>query len=952
MPTRGSSPARLGVSDELAPRFRALGWEVDEDRASEEVRAILLAVRSGPDPTGAALRLLAVLEADPTLAERLPRHPQLAAHLVAVVGASRVMGMMLARHPEWVPDLVGDPPVDPGAVLDDAALKRFVLHRLTVIAAADLTRRADLDTTGSAVAATADIAVRHALASTAAELGVELPPFVVVAMGKWGAEELNYSSDIDLMFVYQVPGGGSPDEVRVRANRVAAALMRRLSQPTSDGIVWRADADLRPEGRSGPLARSLEAYEAYYRRWAESWEFQALLKARPAAGDAALGERFMAMLEPFLWPETLDPEAVRRARQMKRRAEELAGDGEVKRGVGGIRDIEFAVQLLQMVHGRFDPDLRVRPTLAALTALEGLGYVRREDAVEFAESYRWLRDLEHRIQLRDLRQLHTVPEDATEREAVAKAMGYRDSPDAGALELFERELAARRATVRSIHERLFYRPLLEALAASPTVRLTPEGAARQLEALGFRDVEGATRAFNELTSGLSRRSRLMQQMLPLMMEWLSDAPNPDLGLAQLRLLLSTSQDNTSLVAALRDTPSAAERLCRMLGTSRLLGEYIDRIPEFLPRLADDARLADFSPREELIEVVLERVRLRPSTPERLASLRRFVRRRQLRVAACDLLGLAGPETVGVTLADTADAAVGAGLWIAGEAVAEREHPPPFAVVAMGRWGGREMGYGSDLDLLMVYDGGEEQRGTALRLAGEMVAGLGRPTPEGVAYQVDTDLRPEGRQGPLTRSLDSYRAYYERWGEPWELLALVRARPVAGDPDLGRRFLEMLQPLVFPARLSAERVRAIRHIKARVEKERIPPGEDRDYHLKLGPGGLSDVEFLTQLLQVRHGAAHPQVRASNTLEALAALGEIGALTAAEVEILADAYRFHTHVRNRLYLQAGRPLDALPTDADEGARLAVSLGMGSRSELREEYRRRARRARRIFERRFYE
>jgi glutamate-ammonia-ligase adenylyltransferase len=330
----------------------------------------------------------------------------------------------------------------------------------------------------------------------------------------------------------------------------------------------------------------------------------------------------------------------------------------------------------------------------------------------------------------------------------------------------------------------------------------------------------------------------------------------------------------------------------------------------------------------------------------MGSLRRLVRRRILRVAAADLLDLVDLDRVSSALTDTADAAATAGLWAAAEEVDEI----PFLVVAMGKWGGRELGYGSDLDLLYVVSS-SDQAAAGLKLASELGAVLGEQTADGTAYQVDAGLRPEGRQGALARSLDAFRSYYRDRAQPWERLALIKARPVAGDPDLGEAFLELAHQHAYPAQVSPEEVRSVRHIKARVERERVPPGEDPDFHLKLGPGGLSDIEFLVQLWQLRLGYHQPALRQTSTLLALSALGTAGVLTEAEAGDLEEAYRLCSRIRNRLVLAVGRPLDSLPVDHEESARLARSLGFENRAELREEYRRVTRRARRIFERRFF-
>jgi glutamate-ammonia-ligase adenylyltransferase len=968
MVTERLSATRLGLWDALLPSFRGAGW-LEGAIPTEQAARLFLAVRAGPDPEGTLERLSALLGKAPDLATAALTEPRLGEALVTVVGTSRALTRTLADHPEWLQEALDDREISfeeaethPARL---AALRRFVRRRLLATAVRDILGLADMPQVGRELSDTADAAAEAALRAVQEEVraaGWPVVPMAVVAMGKWGGRELNYASDIDLLFVHRVPKGMEAPAAAQGAIRVAEGFLEALGGVTPEGVAFRVDADLRPEGRDGPLARSLESYRAYYQRWAQTWEFQALLKARPAAGDPELGQAFAELVEPFVYPETLPPEAVREIRQMKARIE-VTGSGrgtEIKRSAGGIRDVEFVTQLLQLVHGRFDLALRGRATLEVLEALGRFGYVPLEDARALAASYRWLRNVEHRLQLWDLRRTHELPAEATLRERLAKSLAYRDQPSGTALEAFEDELARHRKEVRSLYERLFYRPLLEAFAAAPTVRLSPESAGRRLTALGFRDVEGARRAFEDLTAGLSRRSRLMQQLLPLLLDWLSQSPNPDLGLAQLRGLVAEAPDNARLVGVLRDRPVAAERLCRLLGASRLVGQLLDRLPELLTHLADDGALRLEVDRKRLRAGIRRSVLSRRSHPARLAALRRFVRRRLLATAVRDILGLADMPQVGRELSDTADAAAEAALRAVQEEVRAAGWPVvPMAVVAMGKWGGRELNYASDIDLLFVHrvpKGMEAPAAAqgAIRVAEGFLEALGGVTPEGVAFRVDADLRPEGRDGPLARSLESYRAYYQRWAQTWEFQALLKARPAAGDPELGQAFAELVEPFVYPETLPPEAVREIRQMKARIEAERIDPGEDREFHLKLGPGGLVDVEFVTQLHQLLRGGRIPELRVSGTLEALDALSRHEILPPAAADALAEAYRFCGAVRNRLFLQAGRARDSLPGEVEEATGLALSLGYSTRprASLREDYRRHTRRARRVVDRWFYE
>ena len=716
-------------------------------------------------------RLADVLLAAPKLAQEALSNSSLAKSLVALCGASRALSRAITADTELLRPLEE-------SNQDDSALIRIVRRGQIDIAVRDLTGAAAMPEVGKALSSLADRAAELALAGAAktARGQLEDPPgiaFTVIAMGKWGGRELNYASDIDVLFVYETRSGADGDAGSRLAQRTAAAFIEALGGVTSEGVAWRVDADLRPEGRSGPLARSLEAYEHYYERWAETWEFQSLIKARVAAGDDELGRRFLSMVEPHIYPDELPAHAVRAVRAMKRRAEaetiRIPGF-EVKRGVGGIRDVEFAVQLLQLVHGRFDPALRGASTLEMLAALAQGGYVRPEDADGLSESYQWLRNVEHRIQLWELRQTHQLPATDEAQERIAKGMGYRDSESQTALAEFQDELVRHRASVRTIHERLFYRPLMEAFAQSPKVGLTIEGAGRQLAALGFADVPGAQLAFSELTAGLSRRSKLMQQMLPLMLDWLSEAPHPDLGLHQLRLLVTTAADNDRLIAGLRDSPVAAERLCRLLGTSRLLGQLVDQIPESLRVMGDDDALGKVPDSADLNKEARRAVAARRDSESRRVALRRFIDGKRLRVAIRDLLGHAGPAEVGRELSALADSAINAALELVTQELDAQEEfasqpSPALAVIAMGKWGGQELNYASDLDALFVYEARPEGDPDTARSyaehAFERLLTLEAAAARDTAFRIDADLRPEGSSGLLALNLESYRSYYDR-----------------------------------------------------------------------------------------------------------------------------------------------------------------------------------------------
>jgi glutamate-ammonia-ligase adenylyltransferase len=904
------------------------------------------------DPIAARASLRRLIEAHPWLADDIQTDEMLLEAVVAVSVASHSLFAALEQDPGTVAMLRGDTlraPAGPTAHRGSAralltaedpprALRRWKRAELTRVAGRDLLGLADLRTVARELAALADACLDVAL-----ELAAPDVPMAVIGMGKLGGAELNYASDVDVLFVH---GDGATEA----AERAARHVLRIMSEPTADGIVFRIDADLRPEGRAGALSRSLVSYDAYWERWASTWELQALIKARPVAGDAALAGQFMDHVRGVVWPDVLSANAVSDVRDMKSRTEAMLrrkgmDDREVKRGTGGIRDIEFAVQLLQLVHGRHDVSVRERSTLDALEALARGGYVTTDDARVLDDAYVWMRTVEHRLQLVDEHQTHTIPDADAPRVHLARVLGFRDHLNVSAVEAFDAEHQRQRSRVRAIHEKLFFAPVLDTLAG---IGPLPEAAAEErLTAFGFRDIAQTRAALNELAGGLTRRSRVMQQLLPAILEWLSEAPDPDLGLLQLRRLTEGYTRSSTFARRFRETPVTAQRTARILGSSRVLGLALHRQPDFVDALADDTLLGRGATHDELVADALDTLDWRGDESGRVAGLRRFKRRQLLRIGARDVLGFAELADVEREMSNLADATVEAALR-------SREPEIPFAVIGVGRLGGRELSYASDLDLLFVYAGTTAADfDRAERIAERLVADIGATTTEGSAFRVDARLRPEGKQGALARSPYGYRAYYERWGQTWEFQALTRARPVAGDLELGAAFIELAHEYTYRNPFPVEWRREIRRMKARIERERVPAGEDPRFHLKLGRGSLSDVEFTVQLLQLEHGGADATVRDPSTLRALEALAERAYLAREDADHLGAAYVLCERARNARYLLTGLPGDALPVDGDEAERLGRMLGYDARPSqtLREEYRRLTRRARGVVERVFY-
>ncbi len=944
---------------EPAHLLPSLSAAADPDLALRSLTRLMAAAADG------APLLRSVLGDDPTVARRL----------CLVLGASSALGDHLVRHPEDWRELASDrlDSTRPTAAAlretlslasDRNELRRTYRRLLLGVAARDLGHQLDV---GDAAAELADLAagaVAAALKLAVEDVGeaAQLSRLSVIGMGKCGARELNYVSDVDVIFVAEVVDGADETLALQAAAAVAATLMRICSDHTPEGTLWPVDAGLRPEGRSGPLVRTIASHAAYYSRWAKTWEFQALLKARPIAGDADLGRRYMEAITPMVWSAADRPDFVGDVQAMRRRVVDQLAHGEADRqlklGPGGLRDIEFAVQLLQLVHGRTDESLRPADTLSALAALTAGGYVGRVDGARLAEAYRFLRTLEHRLQLRHLRRTHVVPTDPAALRWLGRSMGFSSAPETELVATWRQHTAE----VRRLHERLFYRPLLAAVAALPgdEARLSPDAARDRLEALGYADPAAALRHLEALTTGVSRRAAIQRTLLPALLGWFADAPDPDAGLLAFRRLSEALGSTHWYLGMLRDEGVVAQRLALLLATSRYAADLLMRAPEACALLAHDADLQ--SRTGDALTREVGSGALRHTDPTEAIAAVRAVRRRELfRIAAADIFGLVDVEEVGEALTLVARATLEAGLTIAWRAVeTQRGSPIPtdLAVIAMGRLGGGEMSYASDADVLFVHQphiGADEQEAqdVASAVAAELRRLLALPGPD-PALVVDADLRPEGRQGPLVRTLTSYQAYYGRWAKLWESQALLRARIIAGDRDVGEAFTAMIDPLRYRGEgLSAAEVVEIRRIKARVEAERLPRGADRATHLKLGQGGLADVEWTVQLLQLQHAGADERLRSTSTLQALTACAEAGLVTEPEVAALAASWRFASRIRNASMLVRGRPSDSLPSGSRD--RRGVAFLCGYRSDETErfadDYRRAARRASAVVQERFW-
>ncbi|MFJ3660657.1 bifunctional [glutamine synthetase] adenylyltransferase/[glutamine synthetase]-adenylyl-L-tyrosine phosphorylase [Streptomyces sp. NPDC090119] len=954
---------------------------------------LLEALGGTADPDLALRGLVRLLESQPAakdhreLLDTLIAAKPLRDRLLGVLGASAALADHLARHPHDWQELVTYEPRDlhPGVTeferglaeaTDPVELRVAYRRCLLSIAARDVCGTTDVTQTAAELAdlATATLRAALAMAEREAPQDAQACRLAVIAMGKCGGHELNYVSDVDVIFVAEPTQGTDETKALKAATKLASHMMRICSETTIEGSIWPVDANLRPEGRNGPLVRTLSSHLAYYQRWAKTWEFQALLKARPVAGDEELGQAYVDALSPMVWQAADRENFVPDVQKMRRRVVENIPpaeiDRELKLGPGGLRDVEFAVQLLQLVHGRTDQTLRSGTTLKALQALAKGGYVGREDAARLDEAYRFLRELEHRIQLFQLRRTHLVPEAEEDLRRLGRSLGLRTDPVAG----LRREWKRHTGVVRRLHEKIFYRPLLDAVAqlAPGETRLSAEAARERLVALGYADPAAALRHLEALASGVTRKAAIQRTLLPVLLGWFADSADPDAGLLNFRKVSDALGKTPWYLRLLRDEGAAAENLARVLSAGRLAPDLLLRAPEAVALLGDgDAGGLEPRGRAQLEQEITAAVN-RAENAEQGVTAARGVRRRELfRTAAADIVGSYGTETtpaepdegvlldrVGGAISDLTAATLAGTLRAVVRESWGDTLPTRFAIIGMGRFGGHELGYGSDADVLFVHEPREgvdehEAAKAANKVVAEMRRLLQLPSAD-PPLLIDADLRPEGKSGPLVRTLKSYEAYYRRWSLGWESQALLRAEPVAGDEDLGRRFIQLIDPLRYPARgLEEDAVREIRRLKARMESERLPRGADPKLHTKLGPGGLSDVEWTVQLLQLRHAWEVPGLRTPRTREALAAAREAGLIGEEDAAVLDEAWVLASRVRNAVMLVRGRAGDTFPTEPRELAAVGRYLGYGEgrAGDMLDAYRRTARRARSVVDELFY-
>ncbi|MFW0184982.1 bifunctional [glutamine synthetase] adenylyltransferase/[glutamine synthetase]-adenylyl-L-tyrosine phosphorylase [Rothia sp. CCM 9418] len=991
-------------------------------------------LRYSPSPDSALISLVRLLEKAPQL-EKTLNAEQTPLAIYRLLGASEALGDFLLRHPEHLDVLTSPqehlleepcPPtllpekdhehLCPQAPLDtqyrrsllkalganpedenptaqsydkNAYITLRTLYRryLCEIAVCDLAadnpqkimplvsrKLADL----ASAALDGALAIARAEANTKwGENNTQQVQLSIIGMGKCGARELNYISDVDVMYVVDtktLPESETPltdEQVSRIASEIVQTISKVIMSPASEPALWELDPNLRPEGKDGALVRTIDSYTSYYQRWAENWEFQALLKARPIAGNADLGYRWMQKITGFIWESSNREGFVSSVQKMRARVTENIPaqhrERQLKLGPGGLRDIEFTVQLLQLVHGRFTPSVRTQATTDSLQALSKASFIGRADAQSFEEHYQKIRLMEHRLQLRYMRRTHLMPEKDEDIRVLARAITSPEHIGEQTAQGLIKDWTKTKRAIRSLHERLFFRPLLAAVShlSQSEVALTPEEAQARLGALGYKDTRTAMRHIQALTQGIKRSAEIQRTLMPVLLGWLAQGVDPDAGLLGFRRLSESLGTTPWYLRMLRDSPAAAERVCQILSSSRFITDLLEDAPESIAWLDHQE---DLLPRsvEALQEVLHNSLIRHEDTADAIRSVRMIRRREILRIAMGEAINFLSLEQTMQALTTIDQVTVEAALNIVLRERYTRTQQEPktqVCIIAMGRHGGFEIGYGSDVDVMYVHEpceGIDESvaASEATEIIHRMVQILKQPcTPPLRAEKIldiDANLRPEGKSGPMVRSLASFREYYERWADTWEHQALLRARPFAGSKALGEKFMNLIALYRYPATLTMQQVMDIRRIKARVENERMPQGADRNRQLKLGRGSLSDVEWLIQMIQLCCASKIPTLQVTSTLQALEQAKIAGLLKESDARILSRAWKLATKIRGCQMLRTGRPSDVLTSTRIDLEAIArwCAYPSGHTRELEEDYLRATRQARQVFERLFFD
>lgn len=1002
----------------LGQLLASLGDTFDPERALSNFERIL-ATREKPDSLLKALihsderraEFFALAGGSQFLTETIARHPDFLDWLLRpnALQTARTQEKMESELWRWARD-DQDSPNGP-----ENAMRRFRQREYLRIAILDLMRRASLKETTLSLSRLADVCLEVAVKVAGAELKKKYgtprhrdadgkwrnTEFSVIGMGKLGGLELNFSSDIDLLFIYSSDDGRTSGVVdsltgqqkrRISNHEFFAHMARRvislMAKNTEEGHVFRIDTRLRPEGSQGALAYSLRSCEVYYESWGETWERQALTKSRHCAGSAALSGAFMEMIRPFVYRRTMDISVIEEIGKIKNRINKnLKGQDaaarNVKLGEGGIREIEFITQALQLIYGGRETLLQGSSTLDSLSVMEAMGLLPAHECQELSRAYVFLRDVEHRVQVTHGLQSHDIPTDEKHLTVLARKMDCAGSGE------FNAQLTHHRSNVSKIFENMFRggngdeREEADDGEQSPSLTLGDSLSAEELAPYNFADPESVSTHLKLLRNGASlehvsaKAKRIFDELLPRLLDQTHDLPEPDRAIAHLNRFVEKGGGRESILGFMAEQEESLEIILKLFASSNYLSEILISQPGLLETLFQTETLS--SPRsKELLAAEMEKITgAQIPMEERFNRLHFAKKSEELAIGVRSILGEADIlETLGA-LSHLAAATLRSGYELARERMLglygapieeETGEGARFAVIGLGKLGSGEMNFGSDLDLIFVYSAAGKTNGQVsgkgsqykpitnhefyLKLATCLRDGLSASSGRERTYEMDLRLRPEGQKGPLAAPMELFSNYFEARAETWERQALTRASHVAGSEALSAEFMRLAQKFVYEKEIARELSEEVHHMRKRMETE-LSREEEGIIDIKLGRGGIVDIEFLTQYLLIRNGGANPDIRVPNTCLALRALNGAGMLADEDCAALLDGYRFLRLVENRLRIGNAQSINIFLTTPEAMGMLARRMGFSddidgsAHAKFLAEYENRTGRVREIYE-----
>jgi glutamate-ammonia-ligase adenylyltransferase len=982
------------------------------------IKVLLEAAGKCPDPDSAINyfeRLLANVAHSSNFLGFLGDTPEALEALILLLGTSPFSAEILIRNPEyfyWILDELGTPWIKSSEAFLQAAqqasepfengeqqlraLGRLKRREILRISARDILRAASVQGTIAELSGLADAILQSVYSVCFQNLAEKygLPCFLdasgalkrarftILAMGKLGGRELNYSSDIDLIYVYNGEDGntvftdsllesiqpGDPEPTTLSSSiprssdlksisntefftKLAQAITHELSSMTEEGYFYRVDLRLRPEGSAGPVASSFTACKNYYSNWGETFERMALIKARPAAGSMDLGEEFCLAFNSFVYRKFLDFAALEEIQEVKTRIESKLSARKknvrhVKLGAGGIREIEFFVQALQLIYGGRNPQLQERSTVKTLSLLLENQFISIDESTALLDAYYFLRDLEHKLQMVNELQAHELPEDEEELYKCARRMGFLEKSRAQTTKTFLKKYESHTAHVRDLFQKLVFLKRDEWSGSQMreaslilNKNLSKKEAIEILARPGFEDLQTAynqiclLRDAPSFAHSPSKMRNLLANLIPSLLETLRLSPDPDTGLNFFEQFASALGARDSLYTLLNESPNALHSLIRVLSTSQFLADFLCRNPEFLDAIVKQEYLEEVKQLEEYKWQIREILSEENSFENRVQALRSLHEFELFRIQVRDVLDQCDRPLVGKQLAALAEACLEGAFLLACERLEEdgmnsfqawaQDH---FVILALGKFGGNDLSYRSDLDLVYFYsvdsvDELDRTQRRLTRLVEQIDHILSVSTGRGAIYKIDTRLRPEGKKGGLVTPLLKYQEYLERRAQPWERLAMSRHRFIMGSPSNRATLSELVRNFVFQPELSPSVVKEIGHIRHRMEIELAKEAEENSFHIKAGVGGLVDVEFAVQLMQLKHGYRHPALQISNTLVALTEIRKLELISLSDFQVLYLGYEFLRFLENRLRI-------ASPFGSGTFHRQSKSLGKTSR------------------------